>query len=172
MSGKRVTPVVALLLTLAAACAPADDAGVEDMPAADTGAAATPAPPAELEAAGDAFTSAWNQEDPAVVAGMFTEGATVVVDDTATFNGRQEIQENWIAPGLGMVSDLEVQDQVWTADGADYRSSGRVSHIATTPEGEVAVTGRYESVWTRDTDGQWRVSSLRVNNDPATTTGQ
>ena len=172
MSGKRVTPVVALLFTLAAACAPADDADVAEMPAPDTGAAAAPAPPAELEAAGEAFTAAWNQEDAAVIAGMFTEDATVVVDDTATFNGRQEIQENWIAPGLGMVSDLETQDQVWTADGADFRSTGRVSHTATTPEGEVAVTGRYESVWTRGTDGQWRVRSLRVNNDPATTTGQ
>ena len=172
MRGKRVTPVVALLLTLAAACAPADDAGMEDMPAPDTGMAAAPAPPAELEAAGDAFTAAWNQEDPGVVAGMFTEGATVVVDDTATFNGRQDIQENWIAPGLGMVSDLEIQDQVWTADGADYRSSGRFSHMATTPEGEVTVTGRYETTWTRDTDGQWRVRSMRINADPATTTGQ
>lgn len=170
MSGKRVTSVVALLLTLAA-CAPADDAEVAEMPAPDTGMAAAPAPPAELEAASDAFTAAWNQEDPAVVAGMFTEGATVMVDDTATFNGRQEIQENWIAPGLGMVSDLEVQDQVWTADGADYSSSGRVSHVMTTPEGQVTVNGRYESTWTRDTDGQWRVSSLRVNNDPATPTG-
>lgn len=171
MSRKRVTPVVALLLTLAAACAPADDADVVEMPAPDTGAAAAPAPPAELEAADDAFTAAWNQDDPAVVAGMFTENATVVLDDTATFNGRQEIQENWIAPGLGMVSDLEVQDQVWTADGADYSGSGRVSHVATTPEGEATVSGRYEITWTRDTDGQWRVSSLRVNNDPATPTG-
>jgi len=171
MSGKRVTPVVALLLTLAAACAPADDAGVEDMPAPDTGTAAAPAPPAELEAASDAFTSAWNQEDAAVVAGMFTENATVVLNDTATFNGRQEIQENWIRPGLEVGSDLEVQDQVWTADGADYRSSGRFSHVMTTPEGEVTVTGRYETTWTRDTDGQWRVRSMRINADPAAPTG-
>jgi uncharacterized protein (TIGR02246 family) len=155
-------------LTLAAACAPADDAGVEDMPA-DTGIAAPPAPPAELEAAGDAFTAAWNQEDPAVVAGMFTEDATVVLNDTATYNGRQEIQENWIRPGLEGISDLETQDQVWTANGADYRASGSFSHMMTTPEGEVTVTGRYETTWTRDTDGQWRVRSMRINADPATT---
>ena len=171
MSGKRVTPVVALLLTLAAACAPADDADVVEMPAPDTGAAAAPAPPAELEAAGDAFTSAFNQDDPAVAAGMFTEDATVVLNDTATFNGRQEIQENWLRPGLEGGSDLETQDQVWTADGADYRSSGRFTHMMTTPEGEVTVTGRYETTWTRDTDGQWRVRSMRINADPMTPTG-
>ena len=172
MRGKRVTPVVALLLTLAAACAPADDAGLEDMPASDTAMAAAPAPPAELEAAGDAFTAAWNQEDPAVVAGMFTEDATVVVNDTATFNGRQDIQENWIRPGLEVGSDLEVQDQIWTADGADYRSSGRYSYTFTTPDGDATLTGRYETTWTRDTDGQWRVSSMSTTEDPATSTGQ
>ena len=172
MRGKRVTPVVALLLTLAAACAPADDAGMEDMPAPDTGMAAAPAPPAELEAASDAFTSAWNQEDAAVVAGMFTENATVVLNDTATFNGRQDIQENWIRPGLEVGSDLEIQDQVWTADGADYRSAGRYSYTATLPDGDVPMSGRYESTWTRETDGQWRVRSMRATDDPATTTSQ
>ena len=103
---------------------------------------------------------------------QFTEDATVVLNDTATYNGRQEIQENWIRPGLEGISDLETQDQVWTANGADYRSSGRFSHMMTTPEGEVTVTGRYETTWTRDTDGQWRVRSMRINADPATTTGQ
>lgn len=170
MKGKRVAPVVALLLTLAAACAPADDAAIEEMPAPELEAPAPPAPPAELEAASEAFTAAWNQDDAAVLAGIFTEGATVVADDTATFNGRQDIQENWIAPGLGMVSDLEIQDEVWTADGQDYRASGRYSYTATTPDGDVSVTGRYENVWTRDTDGQWRVSSMRTTNDPPPTT--
>jgi ketosteroid isomerase-like protein len=145
---------------------------MEDMPAPDTSMAAAPAPPAELEAAGDAFTAAWNQEDPAVVAGMFTEDATVVVNDTATFNGRQDIQENWIRPGLEVGSDLEVHDQVWTADGQDFRSSGRFSYAVTTPDDDVSLTGRYETTWTRDTDGQWRVSSMSTTEDPATSTGQ
>jgi ketosteroid isomerase-like protein len=170
MNGKRVAPVVALLLTLAAACAPADDAATEDMPAPEAEVPAEPAPPAELEAASGAFTAAWNQEDAAVLAGMFTEDATVVADDTATFNGRQDIQENFAAPGLDMLSNLEIQDEVWTADGQDYRASGRYSYTATMPEGDVPVTGRYENTWTRDTDGQWRVSSMRTNNDPPPTT--
>jgi ketosteroid isomerase-like protein len=71
-----------------------------------------------------------------------------------------------------VVSGLEDTDDVWTAQGQDFHAAGRFSYTAPTPDGDVPVTGRYEATWTRDTDGQWRVSSMRSNNDPMTTTTQ
>lgn len=169
MNANRVSSAVVLLFALAA-CAPADDTATDELPPPEAPAPAPPAPPADLEAANEAFTAAWNQEDPAVLAGMFTENATVVNNDTASFTGRQEIQDNWLQPGLAVISGLESNDGVWTAQGQDFQATGTYSYTATTPDGDVPVTGRYETTWTRDTDGQWRVSSMQTHNDPMTTT--
>lgn len=160
---RRFTPAALLLATLTA-CAPADDAEPADAPAAAE--QAEPTPPAELEARGEAFTAAWNQDDPAVIAEFFTEDAMVAAD-TATFNGRQEILEGWLQPGITAVSTLRVQDQQWEAVGGDYRSTGRFTYDYTSPDGDGSMTGTYETIWTRDADGQWRVSRMTSRPDPA-----
>jgi ketosteroid isomerase-like protein len=167
---RRFTPAALLLLTLTA-CAPAEDAELADAPAAGAEQAA-PAPqtgpevPAELQARGEAFTAAWNQDDPAVIAEFFTENAAVTAD-TATFNGRQEVLEGWLEPGIAAESTLAVQDQQWEAIGQDFRATGRFTYSYTSPEGDGSVTGTYETTWTRDADGQWRVSRMTSTADPA-----
>lgn len=163
---RRFTPGALLLLTLTA-CAPADDAELADAPAVGAEQAAPAAQvPAELEARAEAFTAAWNQDDPAVIAEFFTENATVAAD-TATFNGRQEVLEGWLEPGIEAVSDLAVQDQQWEAVGQDFLSTGRFTYSYTSPEGDGSITGTYETTWTRATDGQWRVSRMTSTPDPA-----
>jgi ketosteroid isomerase-like protein len=169
---QRITPAI-VLLTLTTACAPADDVDTMDDPAVEPGAVTAPAAPAELEARSDAFGDAWNQDDPNVIAAFFTEDATVRAD-TATFNGRQEILENWLQPGVEVVGNLSVEGETWEQSGQDYRAAGRFTYTATTPEGESTQTGTYETTWTRGTDGQWYVSAMTSMADPApaTTTGQ
>jgi ketosteroid isomerase-like protein len=171
MKRNHLIPAAVMLLSLVTACAPADDVETEDTtPQATELAPPAAAVPAELEAAGDRFTAAWNGEDAAAVAAFFTDNASVTVD-TSAYNGRMEIQERWVQPGLPMISDLEIQDQTWEPVGEDFRSEGRFTHAASTPDGDISVTGQYENVWTRAADGQWRISSMRVTSDPQAPTG-
>jgi ketosteroid isomerase-like protein len=172
MKRHRLAPAVVLLWTLATACAPADDVEIDDaVPEAAEMRPPASAVPAELETTGERFTEAWNGEDAEALAAFFTENARVIDDDTATFTGRMEIQERWLRPALPVVSNLQDSDQTWEPVGDDFRSAGRFSYTATTPDGDVVVTGRYENLWTREADGQWRISSMRSTADPQPTTG-
>ena len=170
-SMRHLLPAAVLLATLAA-CAPADDAEVDDI-AADTTAATTTAPPAapaELQARNQQFAAGWNQEDVAMMTEFFSESATVV-DDTMTFNGRAEIQQ-WLTESLPVISALAVQDETLQASGQDYVAAGRFTLNGTSPEGDFQAAGRYESTWALDTDGVWRVRSMNIVPDPETTTAQ
>lgn len=166
MTWIRPAGAVALLVFLAA-CAPDDAEDTADVAPAAEAAPAPAAPPAELTAAEAASLQAWNQDDPAALAMYFTENATAVENDTMRFNGRAEIQANWLANALPVLSNLQTQEVRWEPVGQDFRSAGRYTVTVTTPEGTSQGSGTYESMWTRDADGQWRVSSMTVRDDPA-----
>ncbi len=155
---------VFMLLPLAVACEREPE--TEPMPA-DTQPATVEAvaPPAELMTAIDQYTAAWNGDDPARVAALHTEDATVIVDDE-TYQGRDAILSEWAEPGVSVVRDLQVTEQINERIGDDYRSAGTYTHFVDSPDAEaVEVSGRYTFTWTRDADGEWKVRSAEIHQD-------
>lgn len=176
---RRRTLVLAATISagLAFAACAVDDDDADGMPAdtmADTMAAmpAAGTAPADLQARDDAFVAAWNGSDPAALDGFFTDDA-VVVDDTMTYTGRQQIREQWLASNVAVVSNLQVHDVRWEPSGSDYRATGHYTMRVTLPDTAMDVSGRFEDTWTRGADGQWRVRSMNITTDPppAMTTG-
>lgn len=161
----RFLPIaVFLLLPLAVACEREPEA--EPMPA-DTQPATMEdvGPPAELMTASDQYTAAWNGDDPARVAAFHTEDATVIVDDE-TYQGKDAILSDWAEPGVSVVRDLQVTEQITERIGEDYRSAGTYTHLVDPPDAEaVEVSGRYTFTWTRDADGEWRIRSAEIHQD-------
>lgn len=157
----------ALLIPFAVACEPAaDDPDLDRVPAAEPAPTAD-APPAGIEAARDRYIAAWNGDDPAAVAQLYTQNATAVVGDT-TYQGRAEIQEAWLQ-GVPTVSNLRVTETSARQVGNDWQSEGTYSLTASPPdEDPMEQTGRYSITWTRDADGQWRVRSSEVQLDEPT----
>jgi steroid delta-isomerase len=118
----------------------------------------------------DALRNHWvvaaNQLDLSAVAISYTPDAVMVVSDGTTLRGANAIQERWgrYAPTNGSSSytttDLSIADnlafetglftvQVTPGTGAGYR-----------------VTGRYNTVYTRQPDGGWRIRSQLFSAEP------
>src|SRR5512142_731702 len=122
-------------------------AGCTEKKAPDTGAAAvdtamvttpapapaatTPAPPpAELRSRSDAFVASWNKKSAAAIAAHYATDA-VVHDPDSTYTGRADILKRWIAPGMPMLSNLAVTNQVFTGTGDTMTEAGNYSETIT-----------------------------------------
>jgi uncharacterized protein (TIGR02246 family) len=157
----RILLACALVLPVAGACGPADDA--EPEPAARE-EPATESMPADLRAASDRYLQAWNADDPDAVAELYAEDATAVAYGNS-FHGRDEIERSWLA-NVHIITDLDLTERAVRRDGDDWRVDGRFALTVRTADTDPFVqTGDYRLVWTRDPDGQWRVRTSEVTPD-------
>ena len=97
--------------------------------------------------------------DPASVAALYTEDATLLAPNTEPIRGRQGI-EAFFKAGMQMgirEATLETVDVDYLGDTA-YEVGDYTMKIA--PEGGEAVTdkGKYLVVWKRQGDGPWRMA--------------
>lgn len=159
MAGRTLTAFAAFLL-LFTACAPADrdEAEPVDEPTAD-------APPPELTAATDRYLAAWNGDDPAAVAAFYTENATVTAGDT-TYQGRSEIEEDWVGTNQPVVSNLHETESSFDPLNGDWHHHGRYTLTITVPDQEAfEAPGSFSHEWTQDADGEWRIRSSDIRPD-------
>ena len=130
----------------------------------DAGAAVTPAntaTPSDLRARSAAVISAWNQDDPAVVADFYWTNA-VVTDGDSVYSGMERIRTNWLA-GLSMLSDLTVSEQTFSGSANDFVERGSYSFVFSEPgKSPQTMTGTYETTWRRE-DGKWLITAMKVN---------
>lgn len=165
-SYSRLGIAAALVLTTAAC---ARDEPVDTEFAAPTAETEQPGvmeeQPADLVTAQQNYIAAWNGTDVDAVTAFFTDDATVVAGED-TYNGIAEIREQWVAEGVGIVSNLEATPESVTRTGNEIHEEGTYSHTVTPPEGDVqTVTGRYTVTWTLGADGTWRIRSTTVQQD-------
>ncbi len=97
--------------------------------------------------------------DPASVAALYTEDATLLAPNTEPIRGRQGI-EAFFKAGMQMgirEATLETVDVDYLGDTA-YEVGDYTMKIA--PEGGEAVTdkGKYLVVWKRESDGPWKLA--------------
>lgn len=169
---RAIRLVVPSVLTLAALSACTDKK-------ADTGAAmdssmtaVAPATiseaPAELKAQSDKMIAGWNQEDPAVPMSVFTADATVH-QDTLAFIGADNILNQWVKPGLPVISNLSVSNQVFSGTADAMTETGNFTETVTVPKKPAATNaGTYTATWVK-AGPEWKVKDLTIKSSaPAT----
>jgi uncharacterized protein (TIGR02246 family) len=123
--------------------------------------------PPGLAAARAAYVAAWNGGDRAALAAHFAEDARVVFRDY-TLEGRRQIDERWLAEDAGKVSGLEMTTERVARSGGEVTESGTATLHFRRGDGTVgAERGAYEHVWARQSDGAWKLRSVRMDTHPA-----
>lgn len=144
------------------AAVPAPAATPAETPAdASAVAGMTSAVPAEIAPVRAQYLAAWNGKDPQAVAAFFAEDAVVTNAKGETLNGRENIQQSWLDSAVPTVSQLEATPESFEMMGDRITATGRFS-FESTAEGETGtLSGRYEQVWQRQPDGEWKIAALR-----------
>ncbi|HEU4562692.1 MAG TPA: nuclear transport factor 2 family protein [Longimicrobium sp.] len=158
-------------LVLLAACNTTTTATTSPSPASaatsgTTVAGCSAAPiPGDLAPTRDAYIAAWQGTDADAVGRFFVEDAVVRTDDQ-TMTGKVAIISGWIGEDIGKLSNLHLIARSVSQTGADVTERGvmilRFRHDdgTTTNEG-----GSYTHVWTRQSDGTWRLREARLIRD-------
>jgi uncharacterized protein (TIGR02246 family) len=144
------------------AAVPAPTAAPAETPAdASAVAGMTSAPPAEIAPVHAQFGAAWNGKDPQAVAAFFAEDAVVTNEEGQTLNGREDIQQSWLDSAVPTMSQLEATPESFEMMGDRITETGRYSFLSTTAEETGTLSGRYEQVWQRQPDGEWKIAAWR-----------
>lgn len=115
----------------------------------------------------DQFVTAWNADDQAAL-------AEIIAEDAILLGGGESIQEGeaivteWAAGQMASTQNLAVEALAQSAGGDYAFSSGRWS-LEVTPEGEpnFTNTGSHTFIWEHQSDLNWRLKVLHIENDPA-----
>jgi ketosteroid isomerase-like protein len=159
-----VKPTLAVLVLITAACTPSPPPAAAAPPPR---AASVDTFPAAVRAAHDAYVAAWNAGDRAALVALFAEDARVSFGDE-TMEGRTRIDERWLTPEAGKVSDLVMIPGHVTVSGGEVTESGTATLRFRRGDGSIgSERGRYEHVWARQPDGAWKLRSVRMDTHPA-----
>lgn len=113
----------------------------------------------------EGYVAAWNGEDPAAVGAFFTDDAHAVINDSV-FHGRSRIVSG-LTPYLTTLSVLDPRPERFTPAGDQITETGRYSFRQSPPGVATRMRrGTYTSVWTRQPDGSWRITSTTVTLAP------
>ena len=132
----------------AAACASVRTPGVDER--------------ARVEAATQHYASLIRGAPVDSVLTAYTENGELEIPGVGTLKGRKAIRD-FLAPVTAAVtvSGTEMQSDTIAVSGNIARSSGRYRQVAG-PKGGPAgeYRGAFHATWTREADGQWRISRL------------
>lgn len=143
----------------------------KEAPAAKEAEAPAPDPAAEaLRQAATRFVEAYNAEDAAAIAKVFTtDGELIDLDGEAT-SGREDIEamfkEVFAEDGKRTVS-LEASSVRLVAPSVAIEDG--VMHFSTDAENDPVTSIRYNAVLVKQEDGSWLVASSRDTKDATTT---
>jgi uncharacterized protein (TIGR02246 family) len=118
---------------------------------------------AAVESAADAYASAMNDGDWALVAQSFTEDAVRIPPHEEPHLGREAI-EAWLTGIYELISYELTRDKIGGADGFAYvRGSYAITLRPKGAPGPISDQGDFLEVWRREADGTWRVAEAIWN---------
>ena len=120
--------------------------------------------PPELQRTWNKYRSAWNQDEPAILARFFADDVVLVLEDDV-LRGRTAIVEEWIRPGLDFTSDVELTPIDFAVAQDSILEVGRFSESVRRGDDEREAQGLYTHHWFVQEDGSWKVRSVVVRSD-------
>ena len=115
------------------------------------------------------FVQAWQQENPAAIAGAFTDSGKVLGPETPDVVGSDAVL-SWATGLLDAVSieSLEVTPlEVLVNDDLAVETGHYDERYILADRTPVDERGRYVTVWRRSEDGAWRIHQFATNLRPA-----
>ena len=117
--------------------------------------------PAELRAAHAAYLAAWNGDDPAAVGAFYTDDTHGMIGDSM-YHGRARLVSAWVTPNLPTLTELTAMPAAFATRGNAITETGRYTFRPVGAGAPPLLGGTYTNVWTRQSDGSWRITSTTV----------
>jgi ketosteroid isomerase-like protein len=110
------------------------------------------------------FLAGWNNKDSAAIMSTLSPNA-VVMNDSLIHTGKEAIAKNWVSGGVKVLSNIKITPSIQNSnDGLAY-DAGTYSLDLAIPGGPVLKEkGNYSLVWTRQTDGQWQLTLVHIED--------
>lgn len=163
---------VITVAVLSPSCAPPAAENAEDDSQGVTAEASSAEAEAALRATVEEMLAAYNNEDVAVLEGMYAQDIVILPPQAAVIDGyAAAIQNLATLPESDYVIDAQVRDlQVSGNLGVTFVS---YSDVSTPRDGGEATTssGRWALVWVRGANGSWQISREIWNLEPEETDG-
>jgi uncharacterized protein (TIGR02246 family) len=123
---------------------------------------------AEIETVIADFETAFNGQDAAAVAGLYTEDGAIFPPEGPRIDGKEGIGNYWRGLIDAGLSDLAL-NAVEIEDNGDFAYEVGTFSLKAPAEGGAStdVKGQYIVIWTKDADGNWRLHRDIWNTGPS-----
>jgi len=113
-----------------------------------------------IEAENAKFVAAFNSQDAAGVAALYTENARILPPNSEMIQGRQNIEKALAAEFQMGFKDLSLTTTEVEGNGDTAYEIGKYSGTLQ-PEGQegITVSGKYVVIWKRQADGRWQLDT-------------
>lgn len=111
-----------------------------------------------------AFMAGWNNKDSAAIMNTMATDC-VVMNDSLIHKGSKNIADNWVGGGVKVISNINVSSLVSKVDRSIAFDGGTYTLDLTIPGGPVLKErGNYSLVWTKQTDNEWKLTLVHIED--------
>lgn len=110
------------------------------------------------------FNEGWNKKDSSAIMNVIAQNA-VVINDSLIHNGHKAIADHWVSGGVKVISNIKTTSVIKNSDNILAYNSGTYS-LDLTPPGEPVLKekGNYSMVWTKQQDGNWKLTLIHIED--------
>ena len=124
----------------------------------------TASSPSNIDSLTAVFLTGWNNKDSAAIMNTIADNA-IVMNDSIIHKGRSAIANNWVGGGVRVISNINTSSVIRDSDNKIAYDGGTYTLDLTPPGGPVLKEkGNYSLVWTKQQDGQWKLSLIHIED--------
>jgi len=110
------------------------------------------------------FLAGWNKADSASIMATLAPNA-VVMNDSLIHTGTAAIATNWVSGGVKVLSNIVTTSVIRESSGNLAYDAGTYTLDLTIPNGPVLKErGNYNLIWTKQTNNQWLLTLVHIED--------
>jgi ketosteroid isomerase-like protein len=122
------------------------------------------ATPVNIDSLTATFLAGWNAKDSAAIMQTIADNA-IVMNDSLIHNGHVVIANNWISGGVRVISNIKTSSLIKDSDNKIAYDGGTYTLDLTPPGGPVLKEkGNYNLVWTKQLNGEWKLTLIHIED--------
>jgi len=120
--------------------------------------------PINIDSLTATFVAGWNNKDSAAIMATIAENA-IVMNDSLIHNGHSAIADKWVSGGVKMLSNIQTSSLMKDNDARIAYNGGTYTLDLTPPGGPVLKEkGNYNLVWTKQQNGDWKLTFIHIED--------